>query len=189
MSEQPAGRIHPLKSRLIRYLFSPKVVGFLILEDAVAGLATVCINYLCQTHHRQSLQSAEVRPHLLSGAYRLHNSASATWIKLVLLYVRLAKDNTVPDELTSALETLSCERTKGSSMDTVEPISASNLHRFKSLSPTIVDMVSRAAEFQQLSKTENFQVNDGRCLNIHYFVIETNPCSIFLDEPRPSNSI
>ncbi|KAL9119321.1 MAG: hypothetical protein Q9187_004124, partial [Circinaria calcarea] len=139
------------------YFFSSSITGSLSVAEAKLGLAVCCVTYLCQMHHDPDLLDEEIDGNILSGAYRLHDLAATTWFELVELSVPLLKqETTLSPKFIDALETLRCGRTSGTYDKGAETFTASSLEPFKSISPTLHDMLREVAYFRRASLKSNF---------------------------------
>ena len=120
-------------------------------------------------HHDPDLLDEEIDRNILSGAYRLHDLAITTWFELVERSVSLIKqDTTQSPKLIDALETLRCERTSGTYDKGAEAFTPPSLEPFKSISPTLHDMLREVDYFRRASLKGNFDEDSGmmidRCL-------------------------
>ena len=139
-----------------RYLFSPRISGFINGTEATISLAICCVTYLCQHHHDQGIGDQEICHHLLSGAYRLHNFATAMWFDLVE-YVATLSSQSLPDTLANLLRLLSTERRNESYEGAPSTYSSACFKKY----PEIHEMASKQAEFRRACSNGGFDKRHG----------------------------
>ena len=138
-----------------RYLFSPRISGFIYDAEATLSLAMCCIMYLCQGHHDPESLDANISYNIISGAYRFHDFSETVWLELVERFACLSQSQTPPDELISLLEMLMRERSNDQCNSTTEQSAQPNLKSFESNWPQLHSMLFKVARFRQIcSKTE-----------------------------------
>jgi len=120
-----------------------------------------CITYLCQIHHGYDLLDEDIAHNIISGAYRLHDFAATTWFEFVERFIHLIRQDTLSHKLIDVLETLRCERTKGTHTEGAEASTQSSLEPFKSISPPLHDMLCKVAHFRRISLKGNFDKDKG----------------------------
>jgi hypothetical protein len=116
-------------------------------------------------HHGQVLRDDEVTENVLSGAYRLHDFAATSWLKLVERCIQFTGPKAPAGELLDALETLRCERTQPNYNETVQSSTQSSMEPIKSTSPVVHQMLCEAAQFRLVALKGNFHFEQGQRTN------------------------
>lgn len=133
------------------------------------SLASRCIGYLCQDHHDlKSIKEDEMRNNILSGAYRLHNFASAYWWILIKQYLVLSKSTSIPDSLIDQLQQLYDRRSADGYQQSDEKLGMGfNMNEaILALEPTrpdLVEMLRNVSQFQSVFLKADYYLQRCEC--------------------------
>lgn len=149
---------------LNRYIFSPRITGYIDISDATLSLVTCCIHYLCQRHHDTDLSDNEIRDNVLSGMYRLHEYSATMWLELVERYSRLAKSTTPPSDLINLFRVFIEKRSSDEFIDnaTLPPAKILGQPLFESDCPDVYKMLRNAAYFRKKCAEGEYDKRNGK---------------------------
>lgn len=148
--------IFALKTDTSRYFFSSKVDGSISLQDATLDLACCCLTYLSQDHHDEDIGDQHIDEQLYCGAYRLHEFARTTWLKLIDLYIARNRDCLAPSRLVTAIETFQQRRTNVSCAPSNSASERTIRQDYKRFGPMICDCLHQAADFNDICSNDAF---------------------------------
>jgi hypothetical protein len=145
---------------LLRYFFSPKVLGSIDAGESRLSLAMCCIMYLCQGYHDPDISDEDVIENVLTGAYSLHDFAATMWLKLT---EQLTSDSrSLPPELASLLETLIDKRANDEHDGSKDHFNSPNLDPLKESLPDLYTVLCDAASFRKLSLESGFRLSQSK---------------------------
>jgi len=147
-----------------RYIFSPRIDGFIDTTEATLSLATSCIIYLCQRRYGLEIldDKDEVANQILSGGYRFHYFSTTLWLELVERYVRLTRSQVPPKELINLLELLVNERSSYEFDGSIENFSQpAHLQPFQPKWPDLHNILCNAAHFRQKCLQAEYHIGKG----------------------------
>ncbi|ETS84159.1 hypothetical protein PFICI_02184 [Pestalotiopsis fici W106-1] len=143
------------------YLFSPKIEGFINVQDSTLSLTLKCIAYLCQSHHDSKLPTESISKGVLAGIYVLHDYAVSNWLRLIEQYLQQGSKRSVPDILASFLERLISERIndnyEGENNDRMEV----KLGDMREKLPDIYATLSDVAHFRHICSSSQHRIERG----------------------------
>ena len=146
-------------ANLLRYVFDPRVDGYIDNVEATLSLANCCIWYLCQNHHDPYISYDDIKDNIIAGDYQLHEYAVTMWLKLVRIYVNLTGSRPLSGELIYALECLVNERSNNEFANNTELASHSyqwGLEKFKEQWPELYTMLCHVAHFHWQCSTSQY---------------------------------
>lgn len=147
-----------------RYIFNPRIDGYIDSTAATLNLANCCIWYLCQSHHDTWISDDEIAKNLISGDYRLHNFAVTMWLDLVERYVSLNGSNPLPSKLTDALDCLATDRSNSEFAASTELVGQSQkpyLEKFKDEWPTQYTLLLNTVQFHRRCFCFEYRMSQG----------------------------
>jgi hypothetical protein len=107
------------------------------------------------------MQDEEVDQCILSGAYRLHDFAAATWLELSRCCINSTKQEYLPSALTDILETLMCQRAHSTHTESAESFDLATPKVLRSKHPALYNMLCEAAGFHQTALKSGFNRDKG----------------------------
>lgn len=149
---------------MIRYIFNPRIDGFIDNTEAALNLAQCCIWYLCQSHHDAGISDDEIENNIISGDYRLHDYAVTKWLELVKQYVSLNGSKPLSSELIRALECLATDRSNREIAGSTELSGQSHqpdLEKFKYLWPKLHIMLCQMLHFHWRCSSSEYHMSKG----------------------------
>jgi hypothetical protein len=120
-----------------------------------------CIVYLCQRHHDPEIPDEEIAANILSGAYRLHEFATTTWLDLTERVASSSQSQVLLAELASLLQTLVCERKNGQYNDAGEKAAPRSLKTFEKPWLELHNILCKAVHFRKLCSQSDYQKTQG----------------------------
>ena len=144
-----------------RYLFCPRISGFIDDTEATLSLLMCCVTYLCQQHHSPDILDEGLNQNILCGAYGFHDFAANMWFTLVEKFNHSAPPSSLPRKLITILETLMNDR-ENTSWDC--PKSRSSQLAFASIEstcPEVYKLLCRTAQFLQTISNSDFNRQKG----------------------------
>lgn len=155
---------HCLANNLVRYIFNPRIDGFIDNTEATLNLAQCCIWYLCQSHHDAWIPDDEIEENIISGQYRLHNYAVTMWLELVKKYVSLNGSKPLSSKLIRALECLVKDRSRSEIAGSTELAGQSHqpeFEKFKYQWPELHTMLRQMVQFHWRCSRSEYQMSKG----------------------------
>jgi hypothetical protein len=147
-----------------RYIFNPRIDGYIDNTEATLSLAKCCIWYLRQSHHDSWITDDEIADNIISGDYRLHTFAVTMWLELVKRYVSLNGSKHMSTELIRALECLAAERSSsdfGGSTELAGQSHQPELEKFKYQWPKLHTMLCQVAQFRRRCSSSEYHISKG----------------------------
>ena len=147
-----------------RYIFNPRIDGYIDNTEATFSLATRCIWYLRQSHHDSWITDDEIADNIISGDYRLHTFAVTMWLELVIRYVSLNGSKHLSTELTEALACLAAERSSSELKGSTQLADQSHqpgLEKFKDQWPKLHTMLCQVAQFRRQCSNSEYHMSKG----------------------------
>ena len=151
-------------ANFLRYIFNPRIDGYIDNTEATLDLAKCCIWYLCHSHYDPWITDEEITDSIVSGDYRLHEYAVTMWVELIKRYVSLNGSKPLSSELISALECLLTERSNNEFVHKPELASRSDqlyLEKFESQWPELYTMLCRIAHFRWRCSSSEYRMSKG----------------------------
>lgn len=136
-----------------RYLFSPRISGFIDGPEATLSLAMCCIAYLCQRHHDPEIGDKEIGSFAISGAYSFHNFSISMWLDLVERASALLPQR-LPWTLIDLLQRFLNERYNEMYNGEADAISSVHLKEH----PKIYALLCKAAQFRRVYSRSDYNV-------------------------------
>ncbi len=180
-----------LLANLLRYIFNPRMDGYIDITEAALSLANRCIWYLCQSHHDPWVtdDEFEVADNIIFGDYRLHDYAVTTWLELVRIYVSLMGTKPLSSELIRALECLATDRANGEFPDCTElagQFHQPDLEKFRSEWPELHIFLCHMVQFRWRCSNSEYQMSKGEITSLPCNRSSPNFSRKYMDRLGPS---
>lgn len=150
-----------LETYQCRYLFNPRICGFIDSMEATLSLTLCCIMYLCQWHHNPEIEDEELCQNTIYGAYRLHDFAMNRWFQLVENYSNSIQSSMSRKQLVHRLQMLLDKRSNENFWSPPNLPTHPGLANFESTCPRVHKLLCATAQFRRSWLNSDFNKRES----------------------------
>lgn len=140
---------------------SPSIPNHIDYLHSTLDLATSCVWYLCQDHHRPDLTTDEIKENLVTRKYVLHSFAATAWLTLVEQALQVSSQGRSLPQLVNVLKFLASERENVEFIGDPEQEGEGETECSISTEPDIRTLLSRAKRFRQVYLSSQYKSQEA----------------------------